>query len=151
MLNIPYFLKSIEKLNYAICKLDVPYMPKNFPNEYPIGKDIDILTSERDFEKMKKIIKEYGYKYKNKFKIKEIEQKKRYRFYFYNRNNKKMHFLLDCIINNELIKNRIEMFKNNIKYYSTSFDNETKIRLLEVKNYPKKKHHREWLIKYNLL
>mgnify|MGYP000096957609 CR=1 FL=1 len=148
MLNILNFLKSIEKLNYAICKLDVPYMPKNFPIEYPIGKDIDILTSERDFEKIKRRIKEYGYKYKNKFKIKEIEEKKKYKLRFIH--NNKLHYQIDCEINNVLIKNRIEMYKDNLKYYSTSFENERKIRLLEVKKYPKKKHHREWLNKYNI-
>ncbi|MDQ4679420.1 hypothetical protein, partial [Stenotrophomonas maltophilia group sp. RNC7] len=42
-IDIIKFLKSIDPYKYALTKVDVPYMPKDFPRSYPLNKDMDIL------------------------------------------------------------------------------------------------------------
>ena len=46
-----------------------------------------------------------------------------------------------------MIKEKIE--KNN--YFILSFNNEKKIRLMELMKNPNKRHHRDWLIKNKVI
>ena len=39
---------------HALAKVDVPYMPKEFPDKIPIGKDVDVLCHKEDIGKIKK-------------------------------------------------------------------------------------------------
>ena len=48
-LDIPRFLSMIKDDQYALTKIDSPYMVTNFPIDYPVGKDLDDLVSAEYF------------------------------------------------------------------------------------------------------
>ena len=49
-LDITEFFKAINNEKYVIAKLETPYMPKDFPENVPVGKDIDILCMTESLE-----------------------------------------------------------------------------------------------------
>ena len=38
MINLIGYLSEISEYNYALCKIDVPYMTNNFPKTYAVEK-----------------------------------------------------------------------------------------------------------------
>ncbi len=55
----------LNQYNYAFVKIDVPYMPLDFPEHIPIGKDADILCSSEDVQDLIKEVIEMCRKYKD--------------------------------------------------------------------------------------
>ena len=144
VLNLNAYFNKLVNINYALTKIDVPYNPKNFPYEYAIGKDLDIFVCSEDFMKIKNITKEFFIQY-HIFNIQIIEKDNNFRLRL--EQNNKLHFLIDIIINNELIQNKEK--KNN--YYILSLENEKKVRIFEYNKNSHKKYHKEWLINHNFL
>ena len=134
------FLNRIKSINYALTKIDVPYNPDNFPDSYAIGKDLDIYVSELDYDNIKMITKTYFNQY-SRFKIKIIEKNSNFRLRL--EINNKLHYQIDITVDDNLVKDRV--IKDN--YYILSLENETKVRLNEIKEHPNKIHHKIWLDK----
>ncbi len=42
-LDITSFFEAVSENQYALAKLEVPYMPQDFPKNVPLGKDIDVI------------------------------------------------------------------------------------------------------------
>lgn len=144
ILDLNEYIKQIKNFDYAFTKIDVPYNPDNFPSEYAIGKDLDIFVSQKDFEKINFFTAKYFSKYKM-FDLRILRRKNNYRLRM--EKNNKLHFQIDITCNDEIIKEKIE--KNN--YFILSFNNEKKIRLMELRKNPNKTHHRNWLIKNKVI
>jgi hypothetical protein len=144
MLDIFIYLDAIKDIDYAISKYDVPYMPKKFPLEYPIGKDMDILVSQLDFKKIIDITINFFNLYKSKFTIKIIKGINNFKLRL--ENNNKLHYQIDITVNNNLIKNKT----TKLNFYILSLENELIVRTNEVKKNPKKLHHKVWITNYNL-
>ena len=143
MINLKDFFSNIINLDYAIVKFDTPYMPKDFPNSYPVGKDLDLFVNINDFKLLINITNKFINKYKNIFDIRIISNKNNIRFRLENKN--KLHYQIDITIDNEnFLENKILI--NNI-FYILSIENETKIRKKEYQKNPNKIHHLEWLKK----
>ena len=138
ILNLNNFFYEIKDIHYALTKIDVPYNPKEFPNKYAVGKDLDILVSTNDYDTIKTITIKYFKQY-DQFIFKIIEKENNLRLRM--EKNSKLHYQIDITINNSLIVNRVK--KDN--YYILSLENEKIIRLNEIKNNPNKKHHKEWI------
>jgi len=47
-----YFTCIQDKYSWQLIKLDTPYKPENFPEEFAFSKDIDMVCSPDDFENM---------------------------------------------------------------------------------------------------
>jgi len=144
ILDLNEYIRQIKNFDYAFTKIDVPYNPENFPSEYAIGKDLDIFVSQKDFEKINFFTAKYFSKYKM-FNLKILTKQNNYRLRM--EKNKKLHFQIDITCNDEMIKEKIE--KNN--YFILSFNNEKKIRLMELMKNPNKTHHRNWLVKNKVI
>ena len=146
MINLINYFKQIQEINYALTKIDVPYNTSDFPNTYPVGKDLDIFVSIDDFEKIKKITNNFLKDYRKDFIIKIICTKNNIRFRL--ENKKKLHYQIDITIEfDSILENKI---KNDI-YNILSLNNEAIIRKLEIKKNPHKIHHLEWLKKFNFI
>ena len=141
MLDISEYLYAIKDCRYALSKIDVPYMPKNFPNEYPVGKDMDMYVHQEDYLKVIDTTESYINKY-DKYKMVVINVTDNYRIRL--QNGRKLHYQIDIKSNSKYIIGRI-LVKN---YYVLSFENEKIVRRFEVENNPQKLHHMEWLKKY---
>lgn len=46
-------LEILKGHKYALIKVDVPFMPEDFPKRIPVGKDVDILCAKQDLEAIK--------------------------------------------------------------------------------------------------
>lgn len=145
MIDLNQYLNSIRDLSYAIAKTDVPYNPKTFPDNYAIGKDLDIFISSNDFEILKNITIDFCNIYKNNFKILIIDNNNNFKARLLEKKNK-LHYLFDITKDDVIIKNRT-LLKN---FYILSLDNEIIIRKEGYKKNPNKIYHKEWLLKNNV-
>ena len=153
ILELKELFNELNKYEYIIIKTDTPYSPKNFPNEYPIGKDLDIFSSEKDYKKVNEVLFDFADKYKNKFNIRVIEQDAKYRvrlekfgqLYYQLDNNYLTDNNISYVFIEDAIQNKI--FVNG--YYTIPIEYEIVFRLSEIKSYPHKKHHIDY-VKKNL-
>ena len=140
------FFEAISDFDYVMIKLETPNTHRQFPHNYTIGTDIDIIASSDDFPKIKFIINQLN-KHK-KFNIKEISDissfKLRYQFgKFLNLQfdvsaSDESKLFLNCINNSTSIK--------GIKVPKIEY--ELIVRILEWVNHPKKNHHLEFIRAY---
>lgn len=140
MINLIGYLSEISEYNYALCKIDVPYMTNNFPKTYPVGKDLDVYVSSDDYENMILHTKRYFLNCEYTKKCIQTENNFRLRL----NQNKKLHYQIDITFSDDYVKDR----KRRNYFYEVSFETEIKIRQNEVLKNPRKKHHRDWLKKW---
>jgi len=145
MINLKKYIDKISILNYAIAKYDVPYNPKEFPDKYAIGKDLDIYVCIKHYNDIKNVTKKYFSNYERIYNIKIIEKKNNYRLRM--EKNNKLHFQIDITSNSIMINDR-QKIKN---FYVLSKKNEIYVRKKEIVKNPHKIHHKKWLIKNNIL
>ena len=143
IINLNEYLKFIKNLDYALVKIDVPYMTKDFPNSYPIGKDLDIIIRKEHFNNIINITNNFikKFNYTNIFNIRIIQLKNNVKFRFIV--NYKLHYQFDITIDESNLLLNKQIINN---YYLLSLENEIKIREYEIKKNPNKLHHKEWLL-----
>lgn len=79
-ISLKDYFGKIGELKWMLIKTEVPYMPEDFPDHVPFGKDCDIICDEDDFEELKRRSKDYfSMKYQGVYEIKEIEEDGKYR------------------------------------------------------------------------
>jgi hypothetical protein len=149
-IDVKEALERIIKYSYVITKFNVPYMPDNFPEKFPLNKDLDIICKEGDYQNIKDAIHSFLLKYQSGFNINLVTK--------YNISGREYRTLIRCELNSYLIfqfdiSYQIEgiddvfiseMIDNRYakkNYFLPSVEHEIIIRLLEIKNYPKKTHH----------
>jgi len=152
MIDLIKLFNELNNYEYFIIKIDTPYTPKTFPKEIPIGKDLDIFSSKKDFKNINKVLLDFANKYRDKFNIKVINQDYKYRvrletfskLYYQLDNN----YLTDNNILSVFIENAMQkrIFING--YYTIPIEYEIVFRLSEIKNYPHKKYHIDFVKKY---
>ena len=147
MLNLSHFFNQIKELKYFVTKIDVPYAPIDFPENYAIGKDIDIIIDKKDYKKIYKIVKIFS---KNHINFQQILIKEKYGFRFRFEENNSLHFQIDVKYGNENISDEFlenslnyRQLKNN--YYVTTPLYEVKFREISYNKDNNKKYHLEWI------
>ncbi len=145
ILNLNLLFENLSEYEYIIIKLDTPYMTKDFPKIIPIGKDLDIYSSKKDFENVNESILNFANQYQDIFDIKIIKDDGKYRVRFekfgqlyYQLDN---NYLTDKTIPSVFIEDAIchKIRKNN--YYTLPIEYEIVFRLSEIKNAPHKRYH----------
>ena len=146
------FREIVEILNhykYAFVKISVPYIPVEFPDKIPVGKDADILCSKNDWEEIKKQISKALEKYcyynillidqDDGFKIR-IQQGKTL-FYLIDVSYKilgaKGSFLEDALTERVYDKRGFYTLRNDYEYVYRAF---------ELHKNPQKIYHKRYLI-----
>jgi hypothetical protein len=86
-------LESNEYIKYVLIKTDVPYMPFNFPKEYAVGKDLDIMIPWGGLDEARTLFEEYAEEYAEEFDIYCIDETHGFRVRF--QEGKKLHFQFD--------------------------------------------------------
>ena len=151
-LPIASFLGKIRDLQYVALKTEAPYQPDNFPETYPLGKDLDILCSKEDYEAILKqayILKE---KYSEKYEVKVVKKG----------NGEKIRFELNGFLCYQIdlswdlfkIKGKdVPPFLNdritNGKYFTLTLEKELLVRCFEYLANQKKTHHLDFIKKYS--
>lgn len=163
-IDIKQIFETIYHYDYVLTKFDVPYMPKDFPNHYPKGKDFDIVCKdESNYQKIISNILEQVSSYKEYYEIKietdSNKQGQNYRSRIRIEFEKNLILLFDVICkldnlyitsnNNELSPefDITEGFITNGLIKIPSRSKEILVRLLEIHTNPEKKHHIEYVLK----
>lgn len=146
-INCKECLNALKEYQYALSKTESTYYPKDFPNNIPVGKDIDIFCLESDYQsivdKLIDISKEYETVYIINIKKNSHGVLIRYELYehliFLYDISYKLNFNLDFIADS--IKNREatkDFYKINSKY-------EYIYRMVSYSENKSKRHHLEYL------
>lgn len=148
-IDIIKFLKSIDPYKYALTKVDVPYMPKDFPRSYPLNKDMDILCDKEDYNEICKKVLEFSDQYMDKYEVKIINQGENVRVRF--ELNKFLIYQIDigCSVkglNQSFVVNGIQRRIKHDIYYILDTQDEIVIRLNEYIQNPQKTHHYVYLV-----
>lgn len=125
---------------YALTKTDVPYMPSDFPNSYPIGKDLDMYVMKRDYNDVIEYSREFAYEYSDRFNIKTILKGDNYRIRLETKN--KLHYQIDITINDQYVKKSV-VHPNG--YGTLREEDEIEVRTKAYSQNNSKKYHMQWL------
>ena len=81
-IKLPRALSEINNYAYALAVDKTPYMPKNFPEEIPVGKDVDILVTPKDYESILNTLIQFASYYNDRYEVKvlQIDNNTRIRF-----------------------------------------------------------------------
>jgi hypothetical protein len=158
-LDVKGAIQSISQFNYALVKLDTPFIPKDFPNHWNLYTDIDILCSESEYYSLVNSILKHIDKNKNGFSTKilrchrkdrEIRTKIRINLMF----ESCCVFQFDICSYLDHTKNNFIMEALKYKVYKDSFyafssEYEYIVRLIEIYEHPYKKHHFAYIKEHN--
>ena len=147
MLDLNKLFNNLEDIKYFITKIDVPYVPQDFPSEYAVGKDVDLIVDKIDYDKIQKIVKEFASLYDREFEQNWIDESDGFRLRF--ENNNSLHFQIDVtyLVDDESLENRIK--KSN--YYITKPIFECKFRNKAYQQDKSKEYHYDWMKKNNFI
>ncbi len=157
-IDVSSLLDEINTCQYVITKFNVEYMPEEFPIKYPLGKDIDIVCSDKDnYLIIKKAVENLGEQYKDTYSVRTVLKSNdicgEYRSLvrFEQENFLVFQFDISCRtgktkagFEEAIVKDRVK--KKN--FYITSPSCEILVRLCEIHDYPRKKHHLDYVNKH---
>jgi hypothetical protein len=142
-LDIPRFLSMISEDLYALTKIDSPYMVDNFPTDYPVGKDLDVLVPQSSFYSvMSKLIK-FSRDYQDVFEIRDVSEPDGIRIRFHNKaGDKPLNYQIDITVSS-----LVNSSNTNIKDTYKILDDEWECysRLTSLKKKPHKTHHIDYI------
>jgi hypothetical protein len=144
-LNIGNFIDRIRDQEYVLIKTDVPYMPRNFPDAFPLGKDLDIVCTQDSFAQIRQSIRDFAESENPDFdlieKVKENEFRLRFElegFLIYQLDLRtKIHDMNTA----QIIDRRVA--KNN--YFVPTLADEAMLRAKEFAADNRKMHHHEFV------
>ena len=148
-LNVADIIEAISSYNYVLTKTNVPYTPSDFPKNYPMGKDLDIICSKSDFNKICNKIISSLHKMQLPYTINEVGKSEYHKLV---RVELEGHLIYQFDITAELqVPNDDfvpQMLKRRVceqNYYKPTLEDELVIRLYEAVNNKHKRHHIEFL------
>lgn len=147
-LDLRHFFHLIKNTSYILVKIDTPYVPKDFPDSYAIGKDLDIIINRHDLTFFRHILEKYAHDYKDDFEMltREVDNGVRLRF----EKKGKLHFQLDvsCGVNGVdefFVKASIDNRKAIDDYFVAEERYEMIYRYFYYQKKKKKKYHLRYI------
>ena len=152
MVDISSVFEHIKDYDYVLTKMDVDYMPKDFPKHYPLGKDIDVLCA--DIENFDSIVDLIWVDVKTLFDNKYFSTR------IWKRSNSRKQirieqegypvFIFDC---SYILENSVDGTSNLIcenkqqvnGYYIPNNECEVLVRFCDIKSHPEKKRHKDYI------
>jgi len=149
-LDLPRFLHSINNLEYLVIKTQVPYIPRQFPKEYPFGRDLDIIALPKDFKTLINKTLEFAKKHPH-FKLKILREEENILISFIFLGH--MHYQIDItssikILGDKFIASSIKERKSFKGMYIPSKEFELIYRIYELNKDKSKKHHRDYILSH---
>jgi hypothetical protein len=141
--DLPRFLSMIEEDQYALTKIDTPYMVDNFPVDYPVGKDLDVLVSEKSFYSLMSKLITFSRAYQNNFDVRDVPEADGIRIRFHKKSgDRSLEYQIDVTVSS-LIKDDNTLVDNSYKVLNDEW--ECYSRLLSLKKKPHKSHHLDYI------
>lgn len=148
-LDIEAVLKNIKPFQYVLTKTDVPYMPSDFPKNYPLGKDMDLVCIKSDFSGVCNAIINSLQDMQLPYTIREVGKSEYHKLI---RVELEEYLIYQFDITSELLVPNADfipqMLKRRIQeqnYYKPFLKDELIIRLYEAVYNKQKRHHIEFL------
>lgn len=160
-IDVTSILEHIKGRRYVLTKVESPYMPSGFPAHYPLGKDIDIICADMDeynivLNSILADVKSYEDTYSIRIVKKKDEKGREYRTLVrLELEDQFLVFQFDVASRHrtgsaapDFIDEMISSRQKKGIYYIPSIECEIVIRLQELHQYPKKIHHRDYVMRY---
>ncbi|MFI3331555.1 MAG: hypothetical protein R3Y38_07090 [Rikenellaceae bacterium] len=150
--KIDSLVEDIANFNYVFLKFDAPYMPEDFPQHFPLGKDIDILCHSReDYEGVCEKILQIANQ-ECQFKLRVVKKDNGAKTLFRIELEQTLIFQFDVSYNvdsfdDEFVKGLFARRTKQKGYYLPYISDELIIRLKEFKANDSKTHHKEFIEK----
>lgn len=148
-IDVVAVLDRMRPYAYVLTKTDVPYMPKDFPKHFPIGKDMDIICTENDFRPIADTIAQIIRGWSFPFEIKEIiKSPKHKRLRIEHWGDLVYQFDVACEleeIDDSFVEKMVENRKAIASYYVPCMEDELLLRVYEIIHNPTKQHHIEYV------
>jgi len=171
-LKIKDYFDSIKPYNYFVAKFKSPYNPPNFPDSYPVGRDVDIVCSDDDFNKIadltfaffkrdkvfsKRIINDNPYHIRFRYEVSDYFERPKPMPHDKLINGKsmtKLHFQFDICatagenfnwISPTFISRSLERKKSINNIYVPEETDETALRVFYFKKSPDSFHHLDFI------
>lgn len=142
-LDLPQFLSMIKVDDYALTKIDTPYMVDNFPIDYPVGKDADLLVSEKSFYCVMAKLITFSRSYPDVFDIKEVAEPDGIRIRFHKKTgDRSLEYQIDVTVSS-LVNDDSVIVNDGYKMLNEEW--ECYSRLLSLKKKPHKTHHLDYV------
>ena len=139
-MDLNIFLDSIKGCKYALIKVDVPYMPKEFPDVIPEGKDLDIICTKSDFgficDRARVLFKDY----------KIVEEGNNFRLRMMR--GKRLYYQIDVTydyMDKSFTEAALKRRKREKNYYVLSVEDEVRVRMEDFKMHPYKQYHMDYV------
>ena len=155
-IDVKTILEHIKNNKYVITKIDVPYMPVDFPDHYPLGKDIDIICDgdEEYAQVVESVLNDIDI-YKDYYDIRVVKkiakESKEYRSLIrLEQEGHVLAFLFDIScrtgsLAGAFVKELILSRQCRNIYYTPSIKYEIVIRLDEYWHHRRKGHHLDYI------
>ena len=142
-INFIDILNKISDFNYVLMGIDVPYMPEDFPQSIPVGKNIDIIVLPNEYKLLVDNLNKISNTYNKQYEIIFIEKSNTHSQIRYEK-FKKLIFMLDIFcdieeLNDKFVKDTIDSRIKKNEYFVSGIFYEYLYRLLQ---YSKNKN--EW-------
>lgn len=148
-LNVKKIIDAISSYEYVLTKTDVPYMPSDFPKNYPLGKDMDIVCSRSDFSGICNQIIAALNKMQLPYSIIEVDKSKYHKLVRVELEGQLIYqFDITAelqVPNDDFVPQMLKRRIQEQNYYKPVLEDELIIRLYEVLNNKQKRHHIEFL------
>lgn len=152
-IDVAAVLDNIQPYAYVLTKTEVPYMPEDFPRHYPIGKDMDMVCAEKDFQSITDTIAQLIRGWSFPFEFKEIIKSQNHKcLRIEHWGNLVYQFDVACELDEiddsfvgEMVKNR----KAKMSYYVPCTEDELLLRVYEIIHNPTKRHHIEYVRRHS--
>ncbi len=143
-LDLPRFLSMIRDDQYALTKIDTPYMVNNFPIDYPVGKDLDILVASHNFYSVMAKLIEFSRDYQDVFDIRDVAEPDGIRVRFHKKiGNRPLEYQIDVTVSTMIFDDAC--FETD-DYKVLTEEWECYSRLASLKKKPNKTHHADYIL-----
>ena len=142
-LDIPRFLSMIRVYQYALTKIDAPYMVANFPRDYPVGKDLDVLVSPASFYAVMAKLVEFSRDYQDVFEVRDIPEPDGIRVRFHKMTgNKPLEYQIDITVSS-MVTDDACVTSNAYKVLTEEWECYSRLTSLKKKSH--KTHHIDYI------
>jgi hypothetical protein len=141
LLSLHDLLNELNEFEYVVLKSDVPYMPVDFPQHYPLGKDLDLLVLPFDYLSVVSVLDEFAKRSRWKYGVVRNEDGSRMKIRFMWSGI--LHYQIDCTcdLGGEIEHDLLESREKRGPFFRPEIATELIYRCREYDAAPHKVHH----------
>lgn len=148
-LDVSAVIEAIKPFNYVLTKTDVPYMQDEFPQSYPLGKDMDVICAKSDYHKICETIVNTLTEMGLPYELREVNKSDAHRLIRIECGGELIYqFDIASVledIKDGFVEHVLERKVRAGKYFIPHKSDELILRIYEIMHNNSKKHHIEYV------